>query len=93
MPISCAAPISSETARMALPVLVRLTNTVKRIIKSTEIPNVSTVMKLTRRLPITSGGIETMDGKGRAVGEKISCALFSSSRLTPMAVISAEMRA
>ena len=91
--MSWAAPISSDTARMALPVLVRLTKMVKRIMSSTEMANVRTVIKLTRRLPITIGGMETMVGKGRAVGEKISCALFSRSKLTPMAVISAEMRA
>ena len=44
MPISCAAPRSSETARMAFPIFVRLTNTVSRIMITTVSAMVTSVL-------------------------------------------------
>ncbi len=43
IPISCAAPLSSEQARMALPVLVRLMNRVRQIMTTMQVAMVRRV--------------------------------------------------
>ena len=46
MPISCAAPVSSETARMALPMRVFCTRNVSASIESTETTIVTIALRL-----------------------------------------------
>ena len=72
MPISWAAPLSSETARMALPCLVRLMNNVSKIIAAAVIIRVTRVIPEMVTPPILTVFTLMMDAKGRGVALKIN---------------------
>ena len=93
MPMSFAAPMSSETARMARPGFVLLTKRLSSSISTTETMQVMMGRDLTGFLPILkSVSLTRTAGNLICSLPKISCAMICSARLTPMAVISAEMR-
>ena len=52
MPIICAAPISSDTARMALPILVFCTRTVSAAMETTATDSVTRVVRDTFSPPM-----------------------------------------
>ena len=63
MPISWDAPISSDTARMALPVLVKRTKADRPNISTMESPSVTSVSRFTVRPPSDSERVEmTVEG-------------------------------
>ena len=94
MPISCAASVSSLTARMALPILVFCTMKARSTMEITATTMVTMTFRLMERPPrlkVTAGMIMVL-GKARVLAVQISCARFWRRRDTPMAVISREIR-
>ena len=87
MPMSWAAPISSETARMALPSLVFWTMSVRAAIATivTRIVSSAALLMVTEPSEILPG---TMGSMLFVSEPKSSCAPFSSRKEIPMAVIS-----
>ena len=68
MPMSCAAPLSSEQARMALPILVREVNSVSATITSTAASTVTMVMELMMSWPSKSLTEGKLTAEGNALG-------------------------
>ncbi|MPN19819.1 hypothetical protein SDC9_167191 [bioreactor metagenome] len=91
IPISLAAPASSETALIALPIFVLLTSSCNSTISTTEVKIVTTVTILTLRSPIATGSAFIIGGKALPEDEKKSCAKFCNRRLMPIAVIRREI--
>ena len=78
MPMSSAAPLSSETARMARPVFVLLIKDVRAIMEIVVTTRVTMVMPEMVTLPRRRDGTLMMDAKGIGVALKISRATFWS---------------
>ena len=78
MPISCAAPLSSETASIARPRRVRLMNSVSAAMITTETPMVTRASPvITSRPPANcSGSMLTIDEKDMGVEPQMSSAMF-----------------
>ena len=91
--MSWAAPMSSDTARMALPIFVRFTSTVSSAMLTMATARVTRVVREIFRLPrlkLTVGMMAVL-GKLRGLAERSSWATFSRKKETPMAVISREI--
>ena len=78
MPMSCAAPLSSDTARMALPVLVFPVNQVRTSMIATPHRMVTMLMLLISSFPSSRLmlPIFTMEGNWTGLGPKINWAAF-----------------
>ena len=76
IPISSAAPLSSDTARMALPAFVLLINNVSRIMEMSMMAIVTRVIPEIVRPPIFTDGTLMTDWKGIGVALKIKSARF-----------------
>ena len=88
MPISCAAPLSSETARMALPSFVLLMNVVSRIMMTTHTTIVRIVMYETVRPPTSIDSFGMIELNTFGFDDQNSSARFCSRYDTPIAVMS-----
>ena len=78
MPMSSAAPLSSDTARMALPMRVLLMNRVRPIIITAVTTRVARVIPSIYTAPSSMVGREITVGKDFCSGPKISRARFCS---------------
>ncbi len=80
MPISCAAPLSSDTACMACPTFVLLTNNVSATMMTADVTMVTSVSPVTTSCPPKrrSGSMDTTDVKDFGAEPQMSSARFCS---------------
>ena len=93
MPISLAAPVSSEVACMALPILVLRTSSCSPTISSTDTTMLIRVSDVKVMPPKSTGRAPNRVGMVLGSGVKSSINRFCRKMLTPRAVISREIRA
>ncbi|MPM81343.1 hypothetical protein SDC9_128395 [bioreactor metagenome] len=91
MPMSCAASVSSETARIALPILVFWTRNVNKSIETAAAMSVMTAVPESSIEPRKIDGILEKLGMTCAFAPKTICERFSNRKETPIAVMSNEI--
>ena len=76
IPISCAAPLSSDTARMAVPIFVLLVNSISTTIIRMHTAMVTSVTWVMRSVPRLTDPLPTTEVKLTGVDVQISSAAF-----------------